>query len=344
MKGPSKRIWTAAAASVATAALVIVPVGSAGAAAIDLEDGNWAGSLSYVGSTTFGGADPFTADYRGAGSFAFSKSGISVNGRYRLMTFVTEPSSGVSARGTGSGSLGLSGGDLTMTLTGLRVQEDLLGMNFAFTPEELGNPEGQMAVRDKSCDLVSGTWNHEFAAGVSAEGGSTSGPGGTWVAVRAAGSGPSSDELEARASDLAARGERIVSQYNSGTLDGFALREFLDFTESVTGGTSRSCSEGRAQLRHVAKFVIQDLLNAASTDPASLSLGNLLAMISAGVRAGAFDGDPALRSAFESELFGRATDAFDRGDVAALERMWFAAVGAGWSDTYLQIQDYLEEL
>ncbi len=336
--------WTAVAAGVAAVGLVLIPAASADATAVDLEDGDWAGTLSYVGNATYAGEDPFTADYRGAGTFFFTKTGGTAGGNYRLMTFVTEPSSGVSARGTGVGTVAISGGDLTMALTGLRVKEDLLGMDFTFTPAELGNPEGEMIIRDMSCDLVSGTWNHEFAAGVSAEGGSTSGPGGTWVAVRSTGSGPSSEDLQARASDLAARGERIVSQYNAGTLDGFALSEFLDFAESVTGGTSRSCSEGRAALRHVAKFVIQDLLDAASADPASLSLGNLLAMISAGVRAGAFDGDPALRSAYESELFGRATDAFDSGDAAALERMWFAAVGAGWPDTYLQIQDYLEEL
>ncbi|WP_291379818.1 hypothetical protein [Demequina sp.] len=344
MRRSPQRIRTTAAACAATVGLVIIPVASAHATAVDVEDGDWAGSLSYVGSVDFGGEDPFAPDYQGAGTLSFSKNGTSVTGNYRLTVFMTEPTSGVSARGMGSGEVGMSDGELTLTLASLRVQEDSLGMDFTFSPAELGNPVGQMVTRDVSCDLVSGTWNHEFTESVVAGGGTTSGPGGTWVAVRRADSGPSSDELSRRASDLAARGERVVASYNAGTLDGFALREFLDFAESVTGGTSRSCSEGRAALRHVAKFVIGDLLDAASADPASLSLTDLLAMISAGVRAGVFDGDADLRSAYESELLGRATDAFDAGDEATLNRTWWAAASAGWVDTQIQIQDYMEDL
>lgn len=334
-------------ALVATAlavALVAPAATPAHAAGDSPADGEWVGFLRYDGSADFAtDAEDVHADYQGAGGFGATVTGGTADGDYEMQINAELPDLGTSGRGDAGGTITGPVTQMKMTLAGLVVSEPTLGMNFTFSAADLGNPVGELIVTESACAMMEGTWNHEFSMGVAAAGGSTSGPGGTWTALRM-GEG-SAEEMRERMRDLQSRADAVLTDFANATLDINGLRGFLDSAEEAASGSTRSeCSPGATELRHLARFAIDELLNAGGLLLDELTLRELWALIQSGTRTGAFDADPDLRAAYESHLLFLASEAAAAGDEGMLHNLYAYASLAGWHDTADAITEYLEEL
>lgn len=341
---PVAALSLALVATMLSLALVASAMTAAHAATDSPADGEWAGFLRYDGSADWAtDAEDVHAEYQGAGGFSATVTGGTADGEYEMHINVALPDLGTSGRGDAGGTISGPVESMQMELEGLAVSEPTLGMNFTFTAAELGNPVGDLVVTESSCAMMQGTWNHEFDIGVAEAGGSTSGPGGTWTALRL-GEG-SADEMRERMRDLQSRADAVLTDFADGTLDINGLREFLaDAEEAAAGSTRAECSPGATQLRHLARFAVDELLNAGALLLDELSFRELWALIQSGVRSGTFDADPDLRAAYESHLLFLADEAAAAGDEGTLRDLYGYATLAGWSDTAAAIAEYLEEL
>lgn len=307
-------------------------------------DGDWIGFLRYDGSATFTSPDgDVNADYNGAGGFAVTVSGGSATGDYGFNVDVALPDLDATAAGAGTGVVGGPVTEMTLKLDTLAVSEPTLGMAFTFTAAELGNPTGVLVTTSTSCDMMEGTWNHEFDAGVASTGGSTSGLGGTWTGLRMD-DGGDADAARERMALLQAEADAVLTSFASGDLPLRELRDFLSSAEAAAASLPRGdCDRSSADMRHLGAFVVDTVLREASTYLDDLLIEELLELIRSGTRTGTFAADDDLRSAYESHLAFLATEAAAEGDVWMLERLLAAARMAGWSDTAAAIEELLEE-
>jgi hypothetical protein len=307
-------------------------------------DGEWAGFLRYDGSATFTSEDgDLNADYLGAGGFSVIVTGGTADGEYGFNVDTELPDLGTTAQGIGNGTVGGAVDAMTLTLASVAVRESSIGLNLIFSAGELGNPSGVLVATRTSCDLMSGTWNHEFTTGVEASGGSTDGIGGTWTALRV-GDGGAADEAREQMAEFQSVADDVLTSFGEGGLDIGQLRDFLALAESVAATIPRGdCDRSAGDFRHLGLFVVDTMLSEAAGYIEDLTLSELLELIRSGTRTGAFDSDDDLRSAYESHLVFLASEAAADGDARTLERLLAAARLAGWTASADVIAAQLED-
>jgi hypothetical protein len=307
-------------------------------------DGSFTGTLVYTGEIAkagvfaFGGLDGELVVVVNGGSV--------VDGGFKV---AGSAAATVAGAGGGNGEIQASG-----TIIGTAVEPVLRGESAVFTGSatvqgftvpfsfSAGAAElvpAPMVIESATCSQVVGDFTQQFEAALTAEGFATN-LYGRFVAIRAGDADPGAEAL---LSDLMTAADDLVQAAAAGDVDAASLIEVVERAEDFSVGLKKNADCGiignPGAFNTALTGLIRDLLETVITNPDAFTTGDLVELLSIGVRVGAV-GQGAVDQATSDKIIGNFKNIFsDRidaalaaGDEAELQLLLIAANMFGWND------------
>ncbi len=343
-----KQIAALAIAGAAVAGAVGAPT-AAFSQGVGMGEGAWRGSLSYNALVVYD--DEIPASYYGRGTLNINVNGGSVEGSFffNQLTVVRPPDlEPAVAKANIYGEV--TGGALAPELVydEIRVTSTSAGIKaeLTFTAAELGNPSISLVPTAGSCGSVQGFWNHEFAAGLGAQGEFIAGRQGTWAAHRLGEHETPLAQYEAAMADIESSANTLIEQLRAGgPWSADIVSDVLSRAEELAvGGFRRSnCDTGEddTMFRNRAYAVVAQMLNEAALSDTVFADGILELMV-AGYRSGVFASDPELRDFYDGQFDQIVQQALDSGSQTELLAVYSAAVQLGKIELAAAVAELLE--
>jgi hypothetical protein len=330
-------------AIVAVLMLTVATPVRAGQPDLRFPDGGYTGTIVYTGEISmpgvfaFGGINgPLLLEVNG---------GSVVDGSFQLAGSAASTVTGGGANGTI---------DVSGIIDGNAVQPVMRGQSASFSgtasaegfviPFSISFGAGDMqpapmAIESATCSQVVGDFTQQFEAALSAQGFATN-LYGRFVAIR---QGDADPGAEALLSDLVTAADELVKAAATGNVDAAALIEVVERAEDFSVGLKKNADCGivgnPGAFNTALTGLIRDLLETVITNPDAFTTGDLVLLLSIGVRVGAV-GQGAVDQATSDKITGNFKDIFsDRidaaiaaGDEAELKLLVLAASMFGWND------------
>ncbi len=279
-------------------ASAVVPAGAtanprAAASPKAFSEGKWQGKLVYIAdldldgltaSTSVNGTFDLTVSSTAIsdGTFGFIGAGTGRDGEGSAdITFAFEgPITGNGAAPVLTGGSGRVTG--TATVEGYTVPFDV-----PMGPADFGST--QMTITSASCQVVEGRWAAEGKAVLEAAGGTVTGLGGRWSAVRVKdGGGDVPDDLLEEVNDLVAEAEGFLGGVKQGKFDDIDLFLLVKRAEVLNLALTRNngCGDVPGSFRTVITQIITDVLLAMVENDGVFGAGAFADAIQAGLRVG----------------------------------------------------------
>lgn len=274
------------------------------AQSVGFPDGEWAGSLSYVGTA---GIDEFHTRLTAHGAFDIAVGPAGTDGLWNLQVssiLLEEASASAIAIATGD----VLGGRTTSTLEfgSMTVRAGgILSDPITFTADDLPDPgAGSIAVTGGGCNAITGTWIIPFDGELLM---------GDFVAQpRSAAGSPSTS-----AADFHTDAVGLIDDITTGAFDGERLLSLLAEAERIAADTTlrrSGCSAETAYLfSNAATALIDTVLAVAAVNIGLASDEVFLNLYRAGIRTGAFDFNSGLETSWKWELSSRLANAVSAG-------------------------------
>jgi hypothetical protein len=196
-----------------------------------------------------------------------------------------------------------------------------------------------MEIESATCTQVVGDFTQQLEAAIAAQGFATD-LYGRFVAVR---KGSVEPGAEAVLADLVHAASELVNAAATGSADAASLIEVVERAEDFSAGLKKNAECGfinnAGEFNTALTGLIRDLLEVVITDPDAFGTGDLVELLTIGLRVGAV-GAGATDQATSDKIIGNFKNIFDDridaavavGDEVELQLLLLAAITFGWED------------